>query len=431
MTGAPSQATARAASSRKRSRAVSNLTEEQIQHKRNVDRRAQRAFRQRNKECITNLELQFSQLQGTCAELRETCSQKDAQIDSMRDENQSLISCLEAISELVTKALRQAGKTHDQDTSRDESQIGGQQTTTGTPSRQEEAEDDPLPVALQECPELQQDSGHARRSHTEEPFDDQLVQCQSSPTPTNHADPVHDQPYNIPDDMGNEDAICHVSPAANAGFLSPPGSHRAPDSHIPYSTSSQSGTEASHVVQHDTTEDYSGFGGSIANVGHYTPSNAVFGILPAHVPSTCPLDLILLEFLKSRREMLSNGLDLDSIVGPPRPSTRALVNPEQVDSVHPLSGIMSRVLSTFPSVQLAEKLAFFYLMCHTMRWQIHPTKQHYTDMPSWLRPTVTQIAVPHAAWIDNIPWPGVRDILIENQAEYPFQLFSDYYSQNI
>jgi hypothetical protein len=65
--------------------------------------------------------------------------------------------------------------------------------------------------------------------------------------------------------------------------------------------------------------------------------------------------------------MLSNGLDLDSIVGPPRPSTRALVNPEQVDSVHPLSGIMSRVLSTFPSVQLAEKLAFFYLMCHTMR----------------------------------------------------------------
>ncbi|KAJ4184371.1 hypothetical protein NW767_013254 [Fusarium falciforme] len=436
MTGAPSQATARAASSRKRSRAVSNLTEEQIQHKRNVDRRAQRAFRQRNKECITNLELQFSQLQGTCAELRETCSQKDAQIDSMRDENQSLISCLEAISELVTKALRQAGKTHDrdahdQDTSRDESQIGGQQTTTGTPSRQEEAEDDPVPVALQECPELQQDSGHARRSHTEEPFDDQLVQCQSSPTPTNHAGPVHDQPYNIPDDMGNEDAICHVSPAANAGFLSPPGSHRAPDSHIPYSTSSQSGTEASHVVQHDTTEDYSGFGGSIANVGHYTPSNAVFGILPAHVPSTCPLDLILLEFLKSRREMLSNGLDLDSIVGPPRPSTRALVNPEQVDSVHPLSGIMSRVLSTFPSVQLAEKLAFFYLMCHTMRWQIHPTKQHYTDMPSWLRPTVTQIAVPHAAWIDNIPWPGVRDILIENQAEYPFQLFSDYYSQNV
>lgn len=126
MTGAPSQATTRAASSRKRSRAVSNLTEEQIQHKRNVDRRAQRAFRQRNKECITNLELQFSQLQGTCAELRETCSQKDAQIDSMRDENQSLITCLEAISELVAKALRQAGKTHDRDAVHDQDTSRGE-----------------------------------------------------------------------------------------------------------------------------------------------------------------------------------------------------------------------------------------------------------------------------------------------------------------
>ncbi|KAG5826350.1 hypothetical protein H9Q74_003590 [Fusarium xylarioides] len=141
---------------------------------------------------------------------------------------------------------------------------------------------------------------------------------------------------------------------------------------------------------------------------HYAPSNGVYTILPSHGPSTCPLDLILLEFLKSRKEMISNNMDPESVTGPRKPSTRAMVNIEQVDTVHPLSGIMSRVLSTFPSVALAEKLGFFYLMCHTMK-----------------------IAVPHAAWIDNIPWPGVRDILIDNQAEYPFQLFSDYYSQNV
>ncbi|KAL2676496.1 hypothetical protein Neosp_010254 [[Neocosmospora] mangrovei] len=353
----------------------------------------------------------------------------------MRDENQSLITCLEAVSELVTRALRQAGKTrdrdaHDQDVSRDESQVGGHRTTTGTPSRQEQPDVESLSAAHQDSPQIRHDAD-AGRSNSEEPFEDQLVQSHSSLTPTNHVTPAHDQSYNMTDTMGNEDAICHVSPAANVGFLSPPGSHQAPDSHIPYSAPSQSGTEASHVAQHESTDDYSGFGGSMANVGHYTAPNAVFGILPAHVSSTCPLDLILLEFLKSRREMLSHGLDLDTIVGPQKPSARALINPEQVDSVHPLSGIMSRVLSTFPAVQLAEKLAFFYLMCNTMRWQIHPTKQQYNDMPSWLRPTVTQIAVPHAAWIDNIPWPGVRDILIENPAEYPFQLFSDYYSQNV
>lgn len=76
-------------------------------------------------------------------------------------------------------------------------------------------------------------------------------------------------------------------------------------------------------------------------------------------------------------------------------------------------------------------------------------------MPVWLRPTVAQIAVPHAAWIDNIPWfvhptrktytlqmvgrltthsllrPGVRDMLIEYPEKYPFELFSEYYSQNV
>ena len=35
---------------------------------------------------------------------------------------------------------------------------------------------------------------------------------------------------------------------------------------------------------------------------------------------------------------------------------------------------------------------------------ICPTQQNYRAMPAWLRPTVTQITVPHAMWIDNIPW---------------------------
>lgn len=38
------------------------------------------------------------------------------------------------------------------------------------------------------------------------------------------------------------------------------------------------------------------------------------------------------------------------------------------------------------------------------QWMINPTKQTYAAMPAWLRPTVTQITTPHAAWIDNIPW---------------------------
>ncbi|KAF4970049.1 hypothetical protein FSARC_2867 [Fusarium sarcochroum] len=433
--------TARTAPSRKRSRAVSNLTEEQIQHKRNVDRKAQRAFRQRNKACITNLEQHFSQLQGTCAELRESCNQKSTQIDHMRQENKSLQECLRNISELITVALSQAENSHNQDQDQDQDQslaesqsdqTSGDQSPGQTPDVPQDNEMDSLSATHQDVSSLHQDTEHVIQPDSEEQFDNHLAPCQTPPGCTGHTVLIHDQPHTMSNVMSNENTTCHVSPSANAGLLSPAGSYQptTASSHIPYCASQLSVPE-SNLTQQATASEYSISGDVTAGIGHYTSSNAVYTILPSHGPPSCPLDLILLEFLKSRKEMLSNSMDPESIVGPRKPSTRAIVNIEQVDTVHPLSGIMSRVLSTFPSVQMAEKLGFFYLMCHTMKWQIHPTKQHYTCMPSWLRPTITQIATPHAAWIDNIPWPGVRDILIENQAEYPFQLFSDYYSQNV
>ncbi|WKT43749.1 hypothetical protein QSH57_008585 [Fusarium oxysporum f. sp. vasinfectum] len=433
---------ARPSSSRKRSRAVSDLTKEQIQHKRNVDRKAQRAFRQRNKDCINNLEQQFSQLQGTCAALRESCSQKDMQINNMRQENKSLQECLRHVSELITAALNQIESNHDQGqeqgqlqaqaTESDAGQASGGEFHAQTPQPPQDNEMDTESATHQDASPLRQDPEDVILPDPEEHFDNDLVSCQTPPACSDNAALIRDQPHTTSNVMRNEDTTCHISPSANLGLLSPAGSyqHATTGSNIAYCASHVSLT-GSHMIDQAAAGQCLASGDMTAGLEHYAPSNGVYTILPSHGPSTCPLDLILLEFLKSRKEMISNSMDPESVVGPRKPSTRAMVNIEQVDTVHPLSGIMSRVLSTFPSVALAEKLGFFYLMCHTMKWQIHPTKQHYTDMPSWLRPTVTQIAVPHAAWIDNIPWPGVRDILIDNQAEYPFQLFSDYYSQNV
>lgn len=203
----------------------------------------------------------------------------------------------------------------------------------------------------------------------EEPLDNPVGHCQSSPICTDNAATIHDEAHTVSNMMSNEDTICHDSPPADAGLLSPPGSHQAPvtSTHDPHCSSSRISIDGFHMSQHDEAGDYSTLGDMTANLSPYTPSNAVFSILPSHQSSTCPLDLILLEFLKSRREMLSNGMDPELVVGPRKPSARAFINLEQVDSVHPLSGIMSRVLSTFPTVQLAEKLGFFFLMCHTMK----------------------------------------------------------------
>jgi hypothetical protein len=85
---------------KKRARTVSALTQDQVQHKRIVDRRAQRAFRQRTKDCIANLEQQF-------AELQETCSQKESELQVMRGERLSLMNFVKSIADLTASVVNQ------------------------------------------------------------------------------------------------------------------------------------------------------------------------------------------------------------------------------------------------------------------------------------------------------------------------------------
>ncbi|PSN68628.1 hypothetical protein BS50DRAFT_489557 [Corynespora cassiicola Philippines] len=287
---------------KKRSRAISNLTEEQLQRKRNVDRNAQRAFRQRTKDSIYRLEQQIAGLQQTAAE-RETRLQHE--LSALRGTNTSLLQCLDDIAQLASATARS-------------------------------------------------------------------VTDMAAPTARHHHP------------GGRPFPPCRLPPG-----LTPPRS-RPSSLHSP-----------------------------------------VFTVLPSHLPPTCPLDEILHDFLETRREMIVQGATPESVLGPPKPTVKALLNTTMAATVHPLCAVMSEVLSTFPHVGQPEKLAFFYLMFKTMRWQICPTDESYSAMPPWLRPTVSQITVPHAAWIDNIPWPGVRDILIQEPQSHPFEVFSQYYSQNV
>ncbi|CAG8126200.1 unnamed protein product [Penicillium salamii] len=164
-----------------------------------------------------------------------------------------------------------------------------------------------------------------------------------------------------------------------------------------------------------------------------TPSGPrlVAGVLPKHSRATCPLDQILLDFIASRRSMLARGVSPAEVLGPEQVCPRDLLNPTTTSSSHAISRVMAEVLTTFPHVKLPEKMAFMYIMHLTTRWQISPNVDSYARMPVWLRPTVQQITVPHPAWIDNIPWPRVRDILIQEPDRYPFAVFSELYSEHI
>ncbi|ORY69035.1 uncharacterized protein BCR38DRAFT_455818 [Pseudomassariella vexata] len=406
-----------AGSSRKRARTISNLTEEQIQHKRSVDRKAQRAFRQRTKDCIAHLEQQFAQVQ-------ERCAQREKKLLSLREQNKTLLRCLETIVDLASTTLSQ---TIDDASTSDGSESGS--STQGCEGRHQGD-------AVQ-GPDSQHTFG-AQGMHSPTVSEPERRQTD---LPTQAAQMQPDHPHYVPDRYsftGGDSSYTATSTASVStkdSHASPTESYQLPRPILNAAQFSVDPQIAQTADDASRTESFAALPTPCSTMTvdsrYYVKPTSVFAVLPSHLPSTCPLDQILLDFLSSRRDMLSSGMPIETVIGPRKPTVKAVINPELVTSVHPLSGVLAGVLSTFPYVGQTEKLAFFYLMCLTMTWQVSPTKENYMSMPTWLRPTVAQITIPHPVWIDNIPWPGVRDILIENSEDFPFQLFSDYYSQNV
>ncbi|WEW56688.1 hypothetical protein PRK78_002136 [Emydomyces testavorans] len=146
-----------------------------------------------------------------------------------------------------------------------------------------------------------------------------------------------------------------------------------------------------------------------------------FVIPVRNIESTCPLDSILLNFLRSRQREAAEGMSKGHLVGPPYPSVSSLLNPEKSDNSHPLSKVFTDIISKFPDIRdLPEKVAVVYVMFLLMRWQIYPTQENYDRLPEWITPRASQLVTPHPAWIDYLPWPRMRDRMIASYADYDF-----------
>lgn len=103
-----------------------------------------------------------------------------------------------------------------------------------------------------------------------------------------------------------------------------------------------------------------------------TMSTGIASVLPKHLPATCPLDQILLDFMHSRRALAARGVAMDEVVGPNQPYFQGILNPQTAVSVHVTSRALAEIISTFPHVELPEKLAFMSLMFLTMRVRTLP-----------------------------------------------------------
>lgn len=143
----------------------------------------------------------------------------------------------------------------------------------------------------------------------------------------------------------------------------------------------------------------------VNGIGQHAPHLPPYSTLPRYVNPTCPLDVLLLDFLSERRAHAAAGMSPKEVVGPWYPNFTVIAFPERKLESHPLSRLFTDIIQTFPDVRgLPEKVAIIYIMFLVMRWLVQPTPENYDRLPDWITPRPSQLFKDHPFWYDHIPW---------------------------
>ncbi|KAI1843563.1 hypothetical protein JX266_010196 [Neoarthrinium moseri] len=151
---------------------------------------------------------------------------------------------------------------------------------------------------------------------------------------------------------------------------------------------------------------------------------------PLNSQPSCIADHILQNFIASERtERASSPADTES--GPlrlkPNPTSLLYKHQRTNDEVSNVAGDIVRSYSeieTFP-----KQVAVFYVMSILFKWLVFLDKSSWDTLPNWLRPIPCQLSLPHAAWVDRVPWPKAREYLVQHP-EITLDDFASTYSSS-
>ena len=330
---------------KRRKRATRVLNPDQLARKRQNDRDAQRAIRQRTKQSIETLEKRVEELESgeEFVHLQDVISERDA----LRNENDTLKRRLSSVLQIV---------------------------------RHEDDEHDDLNLG-------KGNEGHAR-SHWQL---DTIASVSASSdkaftisNPTSSASTVPASPYPV-SAPGSARRL-----SSNNIFAYQPNS---------YNVNNNDGSE---VV-------YSGYCSTplSEHPDFIGPTQPKFMRFPSNVPPTCSFDQIFIEFINASRSQIASGIPANHLLGPAYPEISTLVKPEAAEDprYHNLSKLIADSLEGFGDIyELPTKAALLANNFWLIKWMVQPSEESYNSIPLHSRPTEEQIAIPHPFWMDLIQW---------------------------
>ncbi|KAH7384422.1 hypothetical protein DE146DRAFT_225034 [Phaeosphaeria sp. MPI-PUGE-AT-0046c] len=387
------------------SRGVANLTPEQLARKRANDREAQRAIRERTKNQIDRLNQRIRDLenQQPYHDLQVVLREKEA----IQAENADIRRRLEGAMSIIQPILKTAGGLN-------ELAAAAERSPLPAPPNQHQHHRD--------APVLPSDQ---RQFHA-------ALQDLAVASPTNGADSPAGTDPGRPWMYHGEGPTSHMRRYSNDSprfEVARPPQMQAPD--MPFDErlgvdflleNNQRRVVDPNLPPPELPQPYNVSSSSHAQ---YAPNLAAHLTLPRNTQPTCPLDVILIDFLQDRQARAAEGVPIKTLVGPLYPNFTSLVYPERIVESHPLSQLFTDILRTFPDIcGKPEQVAIVFIMFLVMRWQIEPSQENYDRLPHWVTPRPSQLFVGHPCWFDHLPWPKLRDRLCEVK---PFTSFENFF----
>ncbi|KAK4904842.1 hypothetical protein LTR49_025772 [Elasticomyces elasticus] len=127
-------------------------------------------------------------------------------------------------------------------------------------------------------------------------------------------------------------------------------------------------------------------------------------------------------FVFGQRRLLAQGWPIDMVIGVDVIKMNGVFTDEhQIAQPATISQWVALVTSQFDCLGVPERLGLMLLCGRYLRWLVTKSVDDYQQVPDCMKPTQTQVIMPHEMWIDLIPWPNVRDVLTR-QAHNAVQL---------
>ncbi|KAF3936608.1 hypothetical protein ABW19_dt0208834 [Dactylella cylindrospora] len=386
-----------------RSRTISSLTAEQLARKRAHDRDAQRAIRTRTKNQITTLEARVKELENEKGEWEIQSSELKKELEN----------ALEALDTIKRNGIQSpptappslAGHSHPH------------------PHHPASIANSKSPVSVRAEPVVNPGYGESEQSN------DSINLSTTGPNGSGNGGAM------------SLEFVCH------AGFK-PNGYRQIQDQPYEYTARKRSLADLTSSSTEEIRRRISGaqslLTSSPASTVYSIPSvqypgtycvraNGHWEVMPRHLPPTCILDRVYLEFLEEQARLHRvNGTPLSVLAGPPQPDITFIVSPGLRPPRNGLTQVMAAIVDTFGDlVQLPERLAIVYILYIWMRWAINPTQESYDHMPEFIKPRPSQLFTARPIWFDHMPWPMTRDVMAKQPEKYNNTDFSIPYTETL